>query len=334
MLIREILPSERDQFNRLATHPLQTYAWGEFRQKLRTPVLRYGFFENQKLVKTLQLTVHPVPFLNKNVLYFPKGPFPDEEMLAALRNLGQKNNAIFVKLEPNLLNLPNLPNLPNSLIPGKPLFTRWTFVLDLTSTEDKLLTQMRPKTRYNIKLAQKHGVQVSEDNSEAALEKFINLHFETTRRQGFYSHTPPYYRQMHDTLTPAGLQHLFLATYRGQPLSAMIFFVHQKTLYYPYGASTRYHRQVMASYALFWAVIKWAKKLGCTRFDMWGTPGPNPSPADPWFGFHRFKEGFGPQLVEHIGTFDLVLDHRWYQLYNFADTLRWKFLHLKSRLLR
>jgi lipid II:glycine glycyltransferase (peptidoglycan interpeptide bridge formation enzyme) len=330
MLIREILPSEKNQFNHLATHPLQTYEWGEFRQKLGTPVLRYGFFDQQKLIQTLQLTVHPVPFTDKTVLYFPKGPLPNEAVLTALRDLGQKNKAIFVKLEPNLL---NLPNLLKSLIPGKPLFTRWTFILDLAPSEDQLLAQMKPKTRYNIKLAQKHGVQVYEDNSEAALEKFIDLHFATARRQGFYSHTPNYYRQMRDLLVPAGLEHLFLASYQGQILSAMIFFVHHQTLYYPYGASTRLHKKTMAPYALFWTAIKWGKRLGCTKFDMWGTPGPDPNPQDPWFGFHRFKEGFGPKLVEHIGTFDLVLNQRWYQLYNLTDSLRWRLLRLKSRLI-
>lgn len=89
---------------------------------------------------------------------------------------------------------------------------------------------------------------------------------------------------------------------------------------------------MMAPYALFWTAIKWGKKLGCTNFDMWGTPGPNPSPKDPWYGFHHFKEGFGPKLVEYIGTFDLVIEPRWYQLYTLIDILRWKLLRLKSKL--
>ncbi|MFH1841136.1 MAG: peptidoglycan bridge formation glycyltransferase FemA/FemB family protein [Candidatus Shapirobacteria bacterium] len=334
MLIREILPSDKDQFNQLATHPLQTYEWGEFRRKLGTPILRYGFFDGQRLVKTLQLTVHPIPFIGKNILYFPKGPALDKELLGALTDLGQKNHAIFIKLEPNILkSTVNYSPLTVNLRQGKPLFTRWTFTLDLTLPEEELLARMKPKTRYNIRLAQKHGVKVVGDNSEAGLETFINLHFETTRRQRFYSHSPDYYRQMKDILVSAGLEHLFIAYYQNQPISAMIFFVHQKTLYYPYGASTRTHKKVMAPYALFWEAIKWGKKLGCTQFDMWGTPGSNPSPADPWYGFHRFKEGFGPKLVEHIGTFDLVLQPRWYWVYNFLDTLRWKLLRFKSKLL-
>jgi len=104
------------------------------------------------------------------------------------------------------------------------------------------------------------------------------------------------------------------------------------TLYYPYGASSRRHREVMASNLMMWEAIRFGKKNHCQKFDLWGTPGPHPSPSDPWYGFHRFKMGYSPQLVEFVGTYDLVLKPLPYRLYQAADILRLYYLKIKKRL--
>ncbi len=264
-------------------------------------------------------------------------------MLEALTKVGQQERAILVKMEPNvgrpLTKSPSaFKEIKNFLIengcrPGQALFTPYTFQVDLKKTEEELLGKMKSKTRYNLRLAQKHGVEVVEDNSQKAFETYLRLMIETTKRQRFYAHTPNYHRKMWETLQPAGMTHLLVARYKGKILVAWILFTFNKVLYYPYGASTREHREVMPSYAMMWEAIKFGQKMGCETFDLWGTPGPDPSPKDPWFGFHRFKLGFGAQLIEFLGTWDLVINHQLYPLYNLANTLRWKFLRLKSRLI-
>jgi len=332
MIIREVLEEEKDQFNQVVTHPIQSWEWGEFRKKTGIEVLRLGVFDEDKLKVGYQLTVHPLPKLPYTIIYFPKGPMPDKIMLETLKKIGRQKKAIFVKLEPNV----KAPQgkeflLANGCRVGRPLFTRFTFQLDLTKTEEQLLSEMKPKTRYNIRLSQRHGVEVVEDNSSRAFEIYLKLLLETTRRQRFYAHTPSYHRLLWETLSPTDIYHLFLAKYKGEVLAAYIFFTFNKVLYYPYGASTRTHKEVMAPYALFWEAIKFGRQKGCQVFDMWGTPGPNPDPRDPWFGFHRFKEGFGARLVEFVGSYDLVLNRFFYPLFNLANTLRWKFLRFGLR---
>ncbi|MGB9707060.1 MAG: lipid II:glycine glycyltransferase FemX [Microgenomates group bacterium] len=343
MLVREVLPEEKEKFNQVVNHPLQSWEWGEFRKKTGIEVIRLGVFDPE-LVAGWQLTVHPLPKIPSTIIYFPKGPLPDKLMLESLRKIGQQKKAVFVKLEPNVGNVYHrgisAKNeieeflLTNGCQVGRPLFTRFTFHLDLTKSEEEILGRMKPKTRYNIRLAQRHGVEVVEDNSQKAFEIYLKLLLETTRRQHFYAHSPQYHRLLWETLAPTDIYHLFLAKYKGLVLAAYIFFTFNKVLYYPYGASTRVHKEVMAPYALFWEAIKFGKQKGCKIFDMWGTPGPNPDPKDPWFGFHRFKEGFGGELVEFIGSYDLVLNRFAYSLFTFGDTLRWKFLRFLSRFRR
>jgi lipid II:glycine glycyltransferase (peptidoglycan interpeptide bridge formation enzyme) len=81
-----------------------------------------------------------------------------------------------------------------------------------------------------------------------------------------------------------------------------------------------------------WHVIVWAKKRGNHLFDMWGSPGPDPSPTDDWYGFHRFKMGCGPELVEFVGSYDLVVRPLLYQGYKVANMARWIGLRALAKL--
>ena len=303
-------------------HPLQSPAWEQFRKTMGVDVVRtHGWF----------LTFHSIPLTPWTIGYFPKGPQPTKQMIRELQKIGKQKNAIFIQLEPNINRLPSTIHLSPDLKPSHhPLFTKYTFIIDLTKPEEELLSAMHPKTRYNIRVAQKHQVVVKEDNSREAFDSYLKLTGETTSRQGFYAHNQSYHRTMWDIMHKAGIAHLFTASYDGEILSAWIVFVWGDTIYYPYGASSRNHRECQAPTLLLWEIAKWAKKKGLKKFDLWGAMGPNPDTGDPWYGFHRFKQGFGPEFVEFSGSFDLVLLPFLYSLYRFADNVRWFFLRAKK----
>lgn len=342
MIIREVYPEEKDQFNKAALHPLQSWEWGEFRKKTGLDVVRLGVFENKQIKKAVQFTIHPIPKINVNIGYVPKCILPDKSIIEALKKLGEKYNCIFLKLEPNIGQPINNPDekyqkikkflLENNALPGRPLFTQYTFQIDLTKSEKELIDQMKPKTKYNIRLAIKKGVVVQEDNSDESFEEYIKLMKETTKRQKFYAHDERYHRFMWETLKPTGIAHLLRATWEGKTLTSWIVFVFNNILYYPYGASSRENRELMASNLMMWEAIRFGKKTNCKIFDLWGCLGPNPDEKDPWYGFHHFKEGYGPTMIKFIGTFDLILDPTKYKLYIFADKLRWKWLNFKASL--
>ncbi len=332
MLIREVLESEKEAYNKLVNHPLQSWEWGEFRQKTGVKVLRLGAFEKENLLQAYQLTIHNIPYLSYTLGYFPRGPLPDQPMIDSLRKVAKAENSLFIKIEPNITSHPQTEEflVSNGCRPGKPLFPKYSFQLDLTKSEEELLAGMKEKTRYNVRLAQKSGVSVSENDSPEAFAKYLELTEATTRRQKFFAHSQQYHKLMWETLHPGGLARLFTASYQGKILVTWILFLFNDVLYYPYGASTEEHREVMASNLMMWEAIRWGKSHGAKLFDLWGALGPNPNPKDPWYGFHHFKEGYGAKLVEFIGTYDVVTNPPLYSLYNLADNLRWKFLKLKS----
>lgn len=342
MSIKEINPDQKKQFDSLAPHSMQSWAWGEFRGKTGVAVLRLGQFKHDKLLKTFQITFHSIPHTPFTIAYIPKSVLPDQELLNYLKKIAQKYHTIFYKFEPNfsspvassdqfvlLSSRQELENL--GLVAGKSLFTKYSFILDLTQPESQLLSAMKSKTRYNLNLAAKKGVIVEEDNSSEAFADYLRLTFEeTTVRQGFYAHDRDYHAKMWQTMHDAGIAHLFRASFEDEALVTWIVFIFNNTLYYPYGASSSAHRNLMASNLMMWEVIKFGKKMGCKQFDMWGSLGPNPDPKDSWIGFHRFKEGYGPTLMEFVGTYDYVIDPVTYQFYQLADKARWLLLKLKK----
>jgi lipid II:glycine glycyltransferase (peptidoglycan interpeptide bridge formation enzyme) len=317
--------------NECATHPLQTWEWGEFRKAWGNEVEQFPFG---------LITIHKIPFTNYKIGIFEKGPIPTKDQLEELKRFGKKENIIFIKLEPNIAEVrtakrereKTLKLLQKYCVKGRRLFTPETLWIDLTKSEEDLLKGFSPKTRYNIRVAQKHGVEVSEDNSEAAFKKYLELTFATAKRQGFFAHTPKYHRLMwkylHQNLVETKqipIAHLLTAKYKGEILTTWIVFVWKDFLYYPYGASSVSHREVMANNLMMWEAIRFGKKMDCKTFDLWG--------REEGKGFTRFKEGYNPEVIKFIGTWDLLINKPVYRLYRLAENIRWLLLRIRSKVL-
>lgn len=323
MDIRPITQKQKTTYNRLVTHVIQSWQWGEFRKSLGIPVLRYGIYQSGKLSKAFQITLHKIPFTNQYVGYLPKGPKPDKELAEALKKIGKEQKCAFIKLEPEVEEVTgNRLQVTDGFIKSpKPLFTRYNFILDLTKSEEELLKNMHPKTRYNIRIAQKHGVKVEERSDNEAFEIYLKLYFETTKRQSYHGHNEYYHRQVWQTLKDALMARLMIATFKDQPLTAWMLLNFKDTLYYPYGGSSKAYPEVMANNLVAWQAIKLGKKLGLKKFDMWGALGPAADSKNPWYGFHKFKRGYGGQLIEYIGTYDLVFNWPVYFMFTVIDKL-------------
>lgn len=337
-MIREAIETDRKNFNEAARHPLQSWQWGEFRKQTGVRVSRLVEEKEGEIKEVYLITWHKIPKINRYIGYCPKSAIPNREALEAIVEIAKKMRALVVKFEPNekagvaeLERIKNL-SLDFKLVKGKPLFTKYSFQLDISVSEEELLKKMHPKTRYNFRLAEKKGVKIVEDNSEQGFEEYWKLMEETTKRQGFFAHSKNYHQQMWKTMVESGSGHLFKAVYRGETLTTWILFELNGVLYYPYGASSNTHREVMANNLMMWEAIKFGKKQGCKLFDLWGSLGPEPDTTDPWYGFHRFKQGYGAELIEFVGTYDLVINNFEYLIYNWAEKLRWVVLKLVAKI--
>ena len=117
------------------------------------------------------------------------------------------------------------------------------------------------------------------------------------------------------------MAHILIAYFENEPLTAWMILNSKDTLYYPYGGSSKTHPEVMTNNLVAWEAIRLGKKLGLKKFDMWGALGPDANQKDPWYGFHKFKQGYGGKLIENIGTYDMVFDWPIYLIFTFIDRL-------------
>lgn len=330
MTIKILDIKDKDLYNSQIIHPVQTWEWGDFQISQGHTIYRLGVFDKKdKIISAFSISFHKIPKTKFSIGTILRGPDITDDILDEVTKIAKTENAIFVKFEPNVINkkLGHFRNLKKS---PKVAFYPHTFLVDLTKTETQLLEDMHPKTRYNIRVANRYGVEVKEETNDKGFEIYLKLLMATTKRQGFYLHNEKYHRDLWKKLKNTKMIHIMLASYQKETLSAFMIFKLKDQLFYPYGASLHTNRQVMAQNLLMWEVIKLGKELKCKTFDMWGCLGPNAKETENGFGFHRFKQGYGGQLVEYVGTYDLVVNSTFYKLYNSVDKIRWKLLRLKA----
>ena len=196
-----------------------------------------------------------------------------------------------------------------------------TLLLDLTQNEDDLLRNMHSKTRYNIRIAIRHGVTVSEETNKEGLKVFYAMAREIESRGGFHYHAEKYYKKMLEVLSKEQGISLLVARHNGESMAAGIFIKFGKTFSYAHGASYKKKAHVMAPHLLHWEAITQAKKLGFQSYDFFGIA-PNENPKHPWAGISRFKRGFGGFEEHYLGAWDTVFNEMGYRLLNSARTVK------------
>ena len=185
-----------------------------------------------------------------------------------------------------------------------------TIMLDLRQTEDSILMKMKPKTRYNIHLSQRNGIEVRQAGVEG-LDTWYRLYTETAIRNGLHINDMKYFRSMflpalEDRQEDVKV-HLLIAYDGKVPLAAMFLVISELRATYLYGASSSSSRNLMATYALQWKAIRLAKEYGCLDYDMFGVA-PSEDSSHPMYGLYRFKKGFGGSVFHQLGCWDYPVD--------------------------
>ena len=219
-----------------------------------------------------------------------------------------------------------------SLVTTHAVQPRQTSLVAISGSDDEMLAAMKPKHRYNLRLAQKNGLvaEAYSKNLTAHFERFWTLLTATASRQGFRTHAKEYYRQMLESLEPAGMAHLLFVRQGEEDLATLLLITYEDTATYLHGASSDAFKQLMAPYLLHWEAIRLAKEAGCATYDLWGTDAEYNEEKKEWqakagagsAGTTRFKLGFGGAIVDYPGAFDLVLKPFCYTLYKNLRSLR------------
>lgn len=184
--------------------------------------------------------------------------------------------------------------------------------IDAEQIDAELLTQMKSKWRYNIRLAERRGVTIRSGTPDDFAD-FYQLYASTSQRDNFAIRPFDYYKTVWRTfwraqqdLDNASGGVLLLAEHpdEGQPLAGVFLMRYGETVWYFYGASSERRRRDMPNYLLQWRALQWANREGSTVYDWWGAPTDLSDPNDRMAGVWRFKQGFGARFQSHIGAWD------------------------------
>ena len=324
-------------------HVLQTWQWGHVKAQFGWQPFQYVWQDNDARVvaaaQVLQRSITIGGFAARlRVLYVPKGPLMDwrdsalrQQVLSDLARLAKQRGAIFVKIDPDVYLGRGLPGQPGAEddptgqaavahlqstgwhFSAEQIQFRNTVLLDLSPEPQALLEQMKQKTRYNIRLAERKGVTVRL-GSQADLAALYRLYAETSVRDGFVIRNEDYYRAVWGTFIQSGLAESLIAEVDGEITAALIIFRFAGKAWYLYGMSREIHREKMPNYLLQWQAILRSRQAGCTLYDLWGAPDEF-NEADSLWGVYRFKEGLGGYVARGLGAWDLPTRPVYYRLY-------------------
>ncbi|MBU2025297.1 MAG: peptidoglycan bridge formation glycyltransferase FemA/FemB family protein [Patescibacteria group bacterium] len=309
---------------------LQSYEWGEFLRQAGHPVDRVLIKDGDGKLWGRATLVWTRFFWGARYAYCAFGPELDykntskKNLTFIFKALGQ-----FTRLEGGMFFRFNPPVLKTGDVfsageleevcfwesQAKSRQVEQTLYLELGAGEQELLAQMKSKTRYNIRLARKKGLEVAVGFSKKELGVFLGLAKQTSKRNRFDLHADAYYEKMVQTLGRLGILRIWTASFSGQPIAANLMIYYKDTVTYLHGASSDEHRGLMAPYLLHWQAIKQAREQGFKYYDFWGAD------EKKWPGVTRFKLGFGGKTQRFAPTLEMDTSGLKYKIYRFSRTV-------------
>jgi lipid II:glycine glycyltransferase (peptidoglycan interpeptide bridge formation enzyme) len=332
-------------------HLLQTWDWAQVKAAYGwkpMPFLWHAAGADQAPTAAAMLLRRPV--LNRGfaarlcLMYVPKGPLFDMAngglqamVLNDLQVYARKHGAILLKIDPDVQLGWGVPGQADARDNAAGIGLRsdlqrrgWqdsaeqvqfrnTVIVDLTVSEDELLVHMKQKTRYNVRLAQKKGVQIRA-GAQDDLTMLYRMYAETSVRDGFVIRPEAYYRTVWESFMKPTIERdqpfaePLIAEVDGTGVAAIFVFYFARRAYYLYGMSLESHRDKMPNYLLQWEAMRRAKARGCTSYDLWGAPDEF-NEQDSMWGVYRFKEGLGGEVVRTLGAWDYPASPIWYKAF-------------------
>lgn len=302
-------------------HLLQMGEWGELKNNFGWKPVR--FVLNNEV--GAQILFRRLP-LGLTLGYMPKPVFSgqwtviSDQFWREVDLVCKKNHAVFLKIEPDAL-VDEFNFQPSTFkLSTHNIQPPHTITISINDTEEQILARMKPKCRYNIRLAEKKGITIRAWDDIPAFHEMMTV---TGGRDKFGVHSKEYYQRAYELFHPKGACELLVAEFEGKPLASLMVFANGKRAWYVYGASNDQERNRMPTYLLQWEAIRWAKARGCDEYDLWGVPDENEETLEAQFesrhdglwGVYRFKRGFGGEVKRAAQAVDRVYNPLLYWLY-------------------
>jgi peptidoglycan pentaglycine glycine transferase (the first glycine) len=328
---KHITKNDQAEWEALAlSHPAggfhQSFDWAHFKRIDGWDSYKIGLYKGKKLIGGS--VVLQFNFRNgTNFLYTPEGPilnYQDEDQLFwqwralstaihSVADISKESTTTHLRIEPRTEKCPKwfLSQFKKAPLNLQPKFTQQ---IDLKKSQSKLLEEMKQKGRYNIRLAEKKGVTITQHNATpTTLEKFYSLYDQTYQRNKFDGKPKAFFQAFFKAHKDSAK--IFLAKHEDTLLAVAVVVYSGKRATYLYGASSNENRQLMAPYLLHWEIIKDSKSKGCTSYDLWGVNKDIENKDHPWHGLSKFKKQLGGTQLNFVGSYDYIYQQEAYETF-------------------
>ncbi len=344
MQVKQSIITQRSSWNTVikrlpGSSILQTWEWGQVKSAYGWDPSYLMWTDDSGSVKAAALVlIKTLPVPGVKTAYVPQGPLLNwgdkalyKQVVKDLAHFAWTQGTFSIKIDPEVIlsknekcDLENISYLNAQEIIGfltelgfkyspQQIQFKNTAWLELDRTEEDLLSAMKQKTRYNIRLAGRKGVTIREGTAEDS-DLLYDMYLETSQRDGFIIRPRPYYQSVWRTFMTAGMAVPLIAEVNGEAVAGLILFHFGDHSWYLYGMSRSIHREKMPNYLLQWEAIRLSKKFGCQRYDLWGAP-ETFDESDSMWGVYRFKKGLGAVPIQRIGAYDLPVRKNTYKIF-------------------
>ncbi len=321
----EKLELELDKTNTLHSF-LHSKNWLKLNQDLKNLVWTYSILDNQNSVLAIFLVIKIIA-KRSTFLLVPHGPLLKQEkqltekkkyqilekITKSLIELGKKEQCSFIRIAPliedNLENQKIFQQLSFKKAPIH-IHTELTNIIDITGTEQQILSKTRKTTRQMIKKAVK---MLEKKELELKLvdqidDEMLKIYHQTYKRGGAKPFSDDFVlKEWQNFKEKAGLICIY---FEKKLISWGMVIFHNKTAYYHQGGNILY-KNIPNSYLLQWKGIQLAKQNNCDFYDFWGVA-PKDKPNHPWTNISLFKRGFGGKDVQLLHAQDKILSYKYY----------------------
>jgi lipid II:glycine glycyltransferase (peptidoglycan interpeptide bridge formation enzyme) len=313
---------------KIAHHVLQSAPWGALKFPSWEP-LRFGFYDENALRAVILVLTRKLPLIGKKFGYVPRGiALADvrdyDEVVGLLAKSICQENVAFLLIDPDvafpeyfefgedyLATLRDVYTRSGFTACGNQVQPNRTIVLDLSKSEDELLSGMKSKHRQYIRKAQNNSITIHEGTTDD-LSAFCRILSEISSMKGYILHADSYYKKVWEVFAESGSVKLFLASRGKEILGSYMLLFGKDTVYEMYGGSNSEGGNLRANYLLKWECIRYCKAKGIRFYDQWG--------AEEWYpGLVKFKEGFGGTVINYPSQYVYVHDKFAYTVYKLFE---------------
>ena len=323
----------------------QSIEWGKVKESWKNEII-ISRNDNNEIIGGMSILIRKIPVFG-NTLYVSRGPICDahdenvlKDLTDGLKELGKKYKAFTIKWEPDIksddIKFREIVTKLGFKIKddakdfSEGIQPRYVFRLDIKDkTEEEVFAAFHSKTRYNVRLATKKGVEIREGTRED-LKDFHKIMEITGKRDAFMIRPLAYFEKMYDELAPEHLK-LMMAYYEGKPIYGIIDIIYGNKILYLYVASSNEHRNLMPNYLLQWEMIKYSIEKKKHMYDFRGVVGVVDE-SHPQYGLYRFKKGFNAEFTEFLGEVYINRKPIVYKMYKISEKLYKKLAGLKNKL--